>query len=416
MLTTSSTAVTSKALLLNLVGIGDAKQTSVKLNMQGPTFSHELRNPLTGLKGSVDRVCRKITNIISTSSSHQDDLVKIQQQLREIKQEIIRLNKMITEVLDAAKSNALYSSSNMPLQVTQEKLIAVPCLALFKSVLDILIPLKKYSSQLADVETFIQGMELSANHLQKLVDPICNKTGYTEQNTTCDPEVTIDEVVRMHAAQIQEKGLECKLDIPQGIGKILLDAQSFRQVLINLLTNAISSTKKGMITIAVEILNKIELETTLKISVKDTGEGMSKDVLAKVGEPYFQAVAKSEGTGLGLFISKKLIADVMKGKFEVVSELNQGATFSFTFTAKRLVVDSTPPVQSSGKSHSPSREKFSRLELKGLKVLIAEDDTINQKVLKSMLEDQGVICEVAENGEVAVSKCLTFKPDIILNE
>lgn len=369
------------------------------------TTSHEIRNPLTGLKGSVEMVAKKISTTVFLADAHK--------QLKQIKTDIIRLNTLITEVLNIAKSDALRSEIKITGHQDKEKDIVSQCVALCELVSNTLKSLAPHFSQLTEVEIFLEGMKASVDHLSKLVNPLRDQADQSEKNLRFDPERVIQEVTSMHAAQIQEKGLEFKTNIPKDIPTLAVDVQSFKQVLINLLANAISSTEKGTINIVVEAINQISAETTLRVNVKDTGQGIPQEALKKMGERFFQATNKKEGTGLGLSICKQLIADVLKGQLDIESIPGQGSTFAFTFTAKRYVADTSPPAPVKKRSNSPIL-KSSYIHLKGGKVLVAEDNSVNQKILQAMLEEIDMICEIAANGEEAVNKCQQFKPDIIL--
>lgn len=185
-------------------------------------------------------------------------------------------------------------------------------------------------------------------------------------------------------------------------GKTRLRGDSLRlsQVLLNLCGNAIKFTEKGKVTLSVTSAASTDEKMTLSFSVKDTGIGMSESQLQLIFQPFSQAdgstTRKYGGTGLGLIISKFLV-EQMGGTISVQSQPGVGSDFSFTITLPAIhetpvITDETEnaPVESSG------------ISLEGKRILVAEDNDINQEIIVAFLEDLGITVTVANNGQEAL--------------
>jgi signal transduction histidine kinase/CheY-like chemotaxis protein len=190
-----------------------------------------------------------------------------------------------------------------------------------------------------------------------------------------------------------------KLEIdPKLPASILIDSHRFRQILLNLIGNAIKFTDSGVIHIKAERIH----ETQWRFSVSDTGIGMSENLLGRLFEPFERAERSQHitGTGLGLAICKRLIT-LMQGSISVISTPGQGSQFSVELPLAPWKADEKTP---SGipKSNYSGFEK--------LHVLVAEDNLINQKVIQGLLRPFGIHPDICSNGIEAVSR-FSAQPD-----
>lgn len=192
-------------------------------------------------------------------------------------------------------------------------------------------------------------------------------------------------------------------DIPE-----LIKGNSVRlsQILMNLIGNACKFTENGNVYINVETISFKDNQSSIKFTIKDTGIGIAKNKQESVFDEFSQVDShnyQGNGSGLGLPIVKKLLA-LSKSEINLESELGKGAVFSFTLTFDILeeVVQKIMP------------KKIDDSILKGIKVLIVEDNRINQIVTQKILEKEEIICSIAENGEEAVSKVQINHFDLIL--
>lgn len=178
------------------------------------------------------------------------------------------------------------------------------------------------------------------------------------------------------------------------------------QVLMNLIGNACKFTENGNVYVNTEVLNTIDKQTTIKFTIKDTGIGIAKEKQESVFDEFSQVDIHnygSNGSGLGLPIVKKLLA-LSNSEITLESELGKGATFSFslTFDILEKIIQKELP------------KEIDDSVLKGIHVLIVEDNRINQIVTQKILEKKEIVCSIAENGEEAVSKIKTNNYDLVL--
>jgi signal transduction histidine kinase/CheY-like chemotaxis protein len=213
----------------------------------------------------------------------------------------------------------------------------------------------------------------------------------------------------------QEKNIEIKALYDDKIPRILLgDALRLRQVLVNLTNNAIKFTDKGEVTISA-VLSAFELSTgraKVLFKVQDTGLGIAPENQEKVFEDFIQAdssTAKTHGgTGLGLSICKQIV-NLMQGEIKLESELGVGSVFSFEL---EFQISDNQEMPLSAFDSQDSR--LDGAMLSKIKVLVAEDNHVNQILISSILEKLGAEYKIVENGALAVEECKEHEYDLIL--
>ena len=242
-----------------------------------------------------------------------------------------------------------------------------------------------------------------------------------------DLHKTVEEMAEMLSESAGSKGLKLNCRIPPEIPAVLRgDPSRLRQILINLTGNAIKFTKEGEITVRAGIENQSEKEITVRFEVSDTGIGISPEAQALLFQSFTQAekstTRKFGGTGLGLAICKTL-AEMMGGEIGVESRPGQGSTFWFT-TRLGLTdanAETSPPgpetplrpreakpsAAGNGTSKFASRTNHGR-------ILVAEDNTVNQKLIQRMLEKLGYRADMAANGIETVDMWARVPYDLIL--
>ena len=204
-------------------------------------------------------------------------------------------------------------------------------------------------------------------------------------------------------ALANKKGLSFALDIESARGRYLGDPTRLRQILYNLISNALKFTEQGEI--RVTALRQGEI---LEISVKDTGVGIPPESLSKLFAKFDQLDSSTTrrfgGTGLGLAICREL-AQLMAGEISVTSELGLGSTFTLRVPLPYLGAEKTV---------GPVTESLSERPAIALRVLAAEDNAVNQLVLKTLLHQMGVEPTVVDNGQQALAAWETGDWDVIL--
>ncbi len=223
-----------------------------------------------------------------------------------------------------------------------------------------------------------------------------------------EPMPVLRETLELVAVTARQKGLDVVLDAPDDLPPWLVgDAVRLRQVLINLLGNAAKFTERGTIRMRARTTPAGDGQVRLRIEVQDTGIGIAPDVLRKAFEPFTQADASTTrvygGTGLGLAISSQLV-HLMGGELECESEPGRGSTFAFEIVLG--VPDALPVAQ------TPTQA--SQAETVVGRVLVAEDNRINQVIAKQLLETLGVRVDVVGDGAAAVAAVRAVHYDVVL--
>jgi len=219
---------------------------------------------------------------------------------------------------------------------------------------------------------------------------------------------SLDEVMQAVASIMSvsagEKKLELRMTVEPDVPRMLVgDALRLQQVLVNLAGNAIKFTERGSVSVLVQRVGGAPL--VLRFSVRDTGIGMNKEQLARLFSPFTQGdlsiTRRFGGTGLGLVISRNLI-ELMGGSIEVESVEGKGTEFRFTlgFTAAEEV--ETPGM--------PAAE----LSLDGVRILLVEDNPVNQNVARGILEQARAVVAVADNGQLALELLRSDDYDLVL--
>ena len=221
------------------------------------------------------------------------------------------------------------------------------------------------------------------------------------------------DCVELLAAKAADKGIKLTVDIDERARQTHLgDPTRLRQIVLNLLSNAVKFTDRGFVTVQVSGAAQGDI-TGVRIRVEDSGIGMDAAGKAKLFQKFEQAdssvARRFGGTGLGLAISKQLI-DRMDGRIAVVSELGQGSIFTVDLTlptSHAAPSEQTPLAEISAAAavHDQDRPR---------KILVAEDNQINQLLVVTLLEEAGYVVDVAEDGMKAVEAVRRKNYDLVL--
>lgn len=224
----------------------------------------------------------------------------------------------------------------------------------------------------------------------------------------------IDEVVDIQAVQCREKGLALRLDVASSMPEELYgDAPRIRQVLLNLLNNAVKFTASGTIDLSVGISGAGKPHRVVEFSVKDTGIGLSEALRDRIFAPYVQAdeniSTRFGGTGLGLSICRQLVL-MMDGDIGYNSKVGHGAEFWFTVTCKPAAPDrDAKPVEEQDLADVLALE-----HQRCGKILVVEDNRTNRLLISTYLEKFGHTFEIVTSGAQALEIIEKRKFDIIL--
>ena len=245
---------------------------------------------------------------------------------------------------------------------------------------------------------YVKTIQNSGESLLYLINDILDyskiEAGKLELETIdFDLRITMDEVTDLVAFKAFEKGLEyVAMVAPDVQSHIRGDPGRLRQILINLVNNAIKFTETGEVTVKAEIDNESSSQATVRFSVKDTGIGIPKNQISKIFKSFSQAdnstTRKYGGTGLGLAISRQL-AEMMGGQIGVTSEAGRGSEFWFT-----AVFEKQPKTKA---TNVPVADTIS-----GKRILIVDDNAANRFVLQEQLKSWGCRLATASSGAQAL--------------
>ncbi len=225
------------------------------------------------------------------------------------------------------------------------------------------------------------------------------------------PEL-VTAVVTLLAPRAREKRLELRTRIdPAAQRRVHADALRLRQILLNLVGNAIKFTERGSVDVGLQLLSRDAAEQTAEVcfEIRDTGIGMTPETQARLFQKFSQGDSSISrrfgGTGLGLAITRQLV-DLMGGTIEVESEADEGSCFRVRLRLN-LVQEIEPPVD--GRPASAGE-----VGLSGLRVLVADDNLVNQRLMAALLQGMGHKADPASNGREAVEAVLRTRYDVVL--
>ncbi|MBF0451475.1 MAG: response regulator [Candidatus Magnetomorum sp.] len=227
-----------------------------------------------------------------------------------------------------------------------------------------------------------------------------------------DLKSLLDDLIKGFIYKAQKKGIQLVSCLPPDKSFHLIgDPGRLRQILINLISNAIKFTQKGDIVIKGDVVQENDDTMDIHFFVKDTGIGIPKDKQASIFDSFTQAdestTRKYGGTGLGTTIAKQLV-ELMGGKINLESDVNKGSTFWFTIPFQKQKIQETQLTK------QDCDHPFITLNQKDISILLVEDYLVNQLVVKEHLQNAGYQVDLAENGLEAVEAFKRTTYDLIL--
>lgn len=363
--------------------------------------------------------CGALLNVIDVS-----ELVAARYQAEAARQEALATNEMLLK--ETCRSQELAVQANAVCRSKSEFLanmsheIRTPMTAILGFAETLLDEPESHCSQ-AERRRAIETIRRNGEHLLALINDILDlskiEAGKIDvARTRCVPANLLAEVRALMRLRAEEKQLPLTIEyrgpIPE---RIDTDPLRLRQILINLVGNAIKFTKRGSVRIVARLLNDRPGITKLRFDVTDTGIGIAQSQIARLFQPFTQADSSTThefgGTGLGLTISKRL-AEMLGGDITVTSTPGVGSTFSLTIETGPLdgVVLLNLPSGTRGLSQSApvlsgenSLPKHFRIDYR---ILLAEDGPDNQRLIALVLEKAGAEVTVVANGQEAVDEVL----------
>ncbi len=274
---------------------------------------------------------------------------------------------------------------------------------------------------------YVSRIQSNARHLKELIDDILDlskvEAGKIEIDKVHFPIATeLREVLEILRSQAGVKGLQMHIHIDEAVpANVYTDPVKLRQIVNNIVGNAIKFTDQGTIDIGVRLLQKVSsADAQVELLVTDTGTGLTPLQRGKIFQPFVQADSSSTrahgGTGLGLVLSRKL-ARALGGDVELLeSTPGKGSTFRITIGIGPLVEEKEKLPTMIRSAIKPGAEISTeiRTQFKGMRVLVVEDSEEILLLIHNFLEFLGAKCQFAENGKKGVEQALQLNPDIIL--
>jgi len=271
---------------------------------------------------------------------------------------------------------------------------------------DLLLRQNPSPQQAESLETIRTSSEALLALLDDILDLSKIESGALQfESLPYGPGVIATDVCKLLSARAQARGVTLSCEVAEGTpAAVLGDPTRVRQILLNLVGNAVKFTSQGQIVVRVSFG-----DARVRLSVRDTGIGISKDQQARIFEPFVQADASTTrrfgGTGLGLAIVHRLV-DAQGGALTLESEPGKGSCFTVVLPAT--------PARGRGPPSSGALPVVPAPGLSSLSVLLAEDNPINERVALKLLEHLGVTADVARNGLEALERCGERAYDVVL--
>jgi PAS domain S-box-containing protein len=249
-------------------------------------------------------------------------------------------------------------------------------------------------------------IEAAGEHLLEIINAILDLSKieagkFTLEETLICVDEMLENISNMISPRLRAKGLAYTVEVDHLPENLIGDGTRLQQALLNYLTNAVKFTEQGGVTLRARIEESAPESVLLRFEVSDTGPGIAPDAKARLFSAFEQAdnsiTRKYGGTGLGLAITRK-IALLMGGETGVEAEAGQGCTFWLTVRLKKSAVT---PRECAGKIADSTEERLKQ-NYAGSKILLVEDEPINQEIALFLLGDVGMRVDTAEDGRQAL--------------
>lgn len=260
---------------------------------------------------------------------------------------------------------------------------------------------------------YLHSLEFSGNYLLNFINDILEINRLESDKVVVEKvSFNISELIDNIASSFNEFLATNNVKYHQNIDPkisyfVIGDPTKLSQILINLINNAIKFTKNGDVWLSISEKSSNNNEVELFFEIKDNGIGIPIDKQKEIFESFSQGSVEINrtygGTGLGLSIVKKIL-EILGSEIHLNSETNKGTTFSFTLHFEKGI----------NLSKVKTKKSFSKDLFSNKRILLVEDNQINQMITKKMLEKKGITCEIIDNGEEAIEHLKSNSYDLVL--
>ena len=346
-------------------------------------------------------------------SEYRKELERTLQREKAQKQELAENREALQDALDAAESankakTAFLSNMSHEIRTPMNAIIGLNSIALNDPTAS------------DEVKNYLEKSVASAHHLLGIINDILDMSRIESGRMTVkNEEFLLDDALKQVNGIISEQCRDKGLVYDQRkVGKIdkyyIGDAMKLKQVLINILGNAVKFTPEGgSVSLVIEEKARFDKKAVVEFVISDTGIGMSKDFLPHIFEPFSQEESSPTGkygsTGLGMSITKSIV-ELMNGTITVDSEKGKGTSFSVTITFGESEKNSDDNDIGMPALHDMSVLTAKTADLIGRRVLLAEDVSINAEIITKLLSMREMEVDLAENGQIAVDLFAAHEP------
>jgi EAL domain-containing protein (putative c-di-GMP-specific phosphodiesterase class I)/signal transduction histidine kinase/CheY-like chemotaxis protein/HPt (histidine-containing phosphotransfer) domain-containing protein len=261
-----------------------------------------------------------------------------------------------------------------------------------------------------------QEINSAGKHLLTLIDQVLDLSKIESGRLDLSMEpVSLWHVLQESISWVEPLAKNHGIKLNRDIGvdaqqNVQADAIRLKQIFLNLLSNAIKYNRQGG---TVSVVHEHSADGRIRVGIRDTGTGLSDELRSKLFQPFNRLGAEYslvEGTGIGLVITRQL-ANLMHGELDVESRVGVGSTFWVTLETADApaIVKVSLPVDNTPITRSPSQAR-------ALRILVAEDNTINRELMSAQLEALGYVAEYVENGALALLQCQQQEYDLLLTD
>ena len=311
----------------------------------------------------------------------------------------LRLARATAQQADAAKSAFLANMSHE---------IRTPMTGILGTA-DLILEGELSDEQRKSVQLIVSSAETLLTIINDILDLSKIEAGQLElEATTVDLPKLLHDTVSLMSRTAASKGVALRLETSADLPPLVRgDPTRLRQVLNNLISNAVKFTAHGTVRVSATRVDGAQDTPMIRFAVRDTGIGIAPEALERIFEPFRQADVSTTrtygGTGLGLSISRRLV-QMMGGLLQVDSELERGSDFHFEIEMPIATAEARPEPD----RHTPAAPS------RALRILVAEDNPVNQQVAGAMLRRRGHTVDIVGNGREAVDAVLTHRYDVVL--